>query len=516
MHWFESPSQTATLRERGKRETPAAGVAPHRHAVQFYEQDEFLSEAVADFASSALDAGDVFVSIATPAHQQAFARVLEGRGTLLPVAAESARAIFVDARTLLDSFMRDEMPDAAAFRASVGPLITAAAARSKGSVYAYGEMVDLLWRDGKITAAVRLEELWNELARQHDFVLLCAYAMENFADADRTDAFRDICGAHSHVLPTERYAAHDELGVLREVTRPQQRARAPETEMVRRQSLETELLRTVSLLQTRETQLEAALARHEALLEAERAARLEAERARSSAEQANRAKSQFLAVMSHELRTPLNAIGGYSELLELGVHGAITHEQRQAIDRIQRNQRHLLGLINEVLNYARLESGNLRYEITPVVVDEALRGSESLIFPQLRSKRLQFTYASCGSDVMVLADGDRLEQVVLNLLTNAVKFTDSGGHVQLSCESRDGWVLIAVRDTGVGIPAAKLEAIFDPFVQVDTNYTRTREGIGLGLAISRDLARGMGGDLTVESTVGFGSTFTLALPRHTG
>jgi len=516
MNWFDSQSQTATLSERSKRESPSAGVAPHRHAVQFYEQDEFLAAAVADFASSALAGDHAFVSIAAPAHQHAFARTLEARGTVLPVAPESERAIFLDARTLLDSFMRNELPDAAAFRANVGPVIASAATRSKGSVYAYGEMVDLLWRDGKIAAAVRLEELWNQLAREHDFVLLCAYAMENFADAERTDAFRDICGAHSHVLPTERYAAHDELAVLREVTRLQQRARALETEMVRRQSLETELLRTVSLLQTRETQLEAALTRHEALLDAERAARLEAERARSSAEHANRAKSQFLAVMSHELRTPLNAIGGYSELLELGVHGSITGEQRQAIDRIQRNQRQLLGLINEVLNYARLESGNLHYEIAPVVMNEALHGSESLIFPQLRSKRLQFTYAGCGNDVMVLADADRLQQVVLNLLTNAVKFTDPGGRVQLSCDTRGGQVLIAVRDTGVGIPAEKLDAIFDPFVQVDTNYTRTREGIGLGLAISRDLARGMGGELTVESTVGFGSTFTLALPRHIG
>ena len=431
MNWFDSPPPTATLSAHTHSETPSnAAAAPHRHAVQFYEQDEFLADAVAAFASTALHAGSVFVSIATPAHQHAFARTLEAQGMSMPAAVESERAVLLDANTLLDSFMNDGVPDAAAFRATVGPVIAVAAARSAGSVHAYGEMVDILWRQGEITAAVRLEQLWNELAREHDFVLLCAYAMENFADAERTEAFRDVCSAHSHVMPTERYAAHDEIGVLREVTQLQQRARSLETEISRRQSLETELLRTVSLLQLRESQLESALARHEALLELERAARIDAERAKSSAEQANHAKSQFLAVMSHELRTPLNAIGGYSELIELGIHGAITNEQRDALDRIQRNQRHLLGLINEVLNYTRLSRATALRDHGRLA-DEVLRGSESLILPQLHAKRLQFATRLAGATSWVLADRDRLQQVVLNLLTNAVKSTDPGGHVQL-------------------------------------------------------------------------------------
>jgi PAS domain S-box-containing protein len=260
---------------------------------------------------------------------------------------------------------------------------------------------------------------------------------------------------------------------------------------------------------------EQVLARREVerLYDLEQHARTVVEEAYRLAEAANRAKSQFLAVMSHELRTPLNAIGGYAELLEMGIRGPVTPEQREDLHRIQSSQRHLLGLINEVLNYAKLETGSVSYDVDDILVRETLVAAESLVAPQARAKGLALVTTECGVDSTVRADGEKLRQVLVNLLSNAVKFTDSGGRVEMSCSADEDTVRIHVRDTGIGIPDDKLHVIFDPFVQVRGDLARRHEGTGLGLAISRDLARGMGGDLTVESTVRQGSTFTLALPR---
>jgi signal transduction histidine kinase len=245
---------------------------------------------------------------------------------------------------------------------------------------------------------------------------------------------------------------------------------------------------------------------------------VEAEVARGAAEAANRAKSEFLATMSHELRTPLNAIGGYTQLLALGIHGPITGEQHHALDRIQKSQRALLAVINEVLNYARVEIGAVTYDLQPTLVADAVANAAPLVEPQRAAKRLtldvrlpEFVGRSAP---YVLADGDKLQQILLNLLSNAVKFTPEGGRVAVEVleriDERDR-VLLRVVDTGVGIPADKLDAIFEPFVQIGRALNNPGEGTGLGLAISRDLARGMGGDLTVESTLGAGSAFTLAL-----
>ena len=238
-----------------------------------------------------------------------------------------------------------------------------------------------------------------------------------------------------------------------------------------------------------------------------------AERARAEAETANRAKSEFLAVMSHELRTPLNAIGGYTELIALGLHGPVTPQQLHDLERIQVSQRHLLGLINEVLNYAKLETGIVRFDIAPVRVCDVLAGAEELVAPQVRGRGLQLSMEHCPNELCVLADREKMRQVIVNLLSNAVKFTDPGGRITLSCEARGDRVCVAVRDTGIGIAPEKQAAIFEPFVQVRSDLARTAEGTGLGLAISRDLARGMDGELEVESTPGEGSTFTLTLPR---
>jgi PAS domain S-box-containing protein len=244
----------------------------------------------------------------------------------------------------------------------------------------------------------------------------------------------------------------------------------------------------------------------------ERARLIESERAaRAEADAANQVKTQFLATMSHELRTPLNAIGGYAELVEMGIHGPVTPAQREALERIQRSQQHLLNLVNNVLSLVKLDTKHVRYHLMDVPVDQALQFVVEATAPQLHAKRLRYAQAPC-TGITVRADGEKLRQILINLFSNAIKFTDDGGTIAVSCSAEGRDVRIDVRDTGCGIPAEQLDAIFDPFVQGDRRLNRPVEGTGLGLAISRELAHGMGGTVTVASVVGEGSTFTLRLP----
>ena len=266
-------------------------------------------------------------------------------------------------------------------------------------------------------------------------------------------------------------------------------------------------LRSALRARLRQFEIRDYVTERERLLESERAARAEAE-------DANRAKSRFLTVMSHELRTPLNAIGGYAELIELEVHGAITDAQREALQRIQRSERHLLGLIESVLSFARVEAGTVRFDIRKVGTSELINTAQALVEPQVRARGLRIELAECDENRWIAADLEKACQILLNLLSNAMKFTPRGGLVTLRCASRDDVVEISVADTGMGIPPNKLDSIFEPFVQIDTGLTRTQEGVGLGLAISRDLARGMAGDLSVVSTLGKGTCFTLRLPAY--
>ncbi len=256
------------------------------------------------------------------------------------------------------------------------------------------------------------------------------------------------------------------------------------------------------------------------LYAAERAARAEAEAARARAESANQSKSQFLANMSHELRTPLNAIAGYVQLLDMGLHGPVTDAQRDALARVDRAQRHLLGLITDVLNYAKLESGRVEYDVKPVAMAEVVEQVAPLVEPQLAAKGLLFERPTpAEGEHEVWADREKLVQVMVNLLSNAVKFTPEGGRVRVAVltrtavrdATRGGVAFVRVTDSGIGIPRERQESVFQPFVQVRAGYTRAHEGTGLGLAIARDLARGMGGDLRVRSREGRGSTFTVTL-----
>jgi signal transduction histidine kinase len=260
-----------------------------------------------------------------------------------------------------------------------------------------------------------------------------------------------------------------------------------------------------------EAQAEELQAQHEQLTEL--AAQLEIRT--EAAEAANKAKASFLAAMSHDLRTPLNAIIGYVDLITMGLRGEVTPGQARDLERIRSSGRRLLALINDILNFARLEAGKVEIVLQPVRLDVALRGLQSSFLPQLKARELRYRYEGCPPDLTVQADLDRMEQILLNLVSNAIKFTAPGGEITIDVEAADD-VCVHVRDTGVGIPADHLSRIFEPFVQVDARRTGDGDrGVGLGLAISRELARAMGGELTAESEPGVGSRFTLRLRRST-
>jgi signal transduction histidine kinase len=235
--------------------------------------------------------------------------------------------------------------------------------------------------------------------------------------------------------------------------------------------------------------------------------------AREAAEAGNRAKSDFLAAMSHELRTPLNAIGGYAELIDMGLRGPVSDEQRRDLARIRASQTHLLGLIGGLLDLSRIENGHVSYDIQSIGVAPMLADIEGLVLPQATAKNQFLTCDARAPDLAVRADREKLRQVLLNLLSNAVRHSPVGASITVLAGRRGhDRIAIKVCDTGPGIPPERQEAIFEPFVQLDRSLTRSTEGVGLGLAISRDLARGMGGDITVESAPGEGACFVLELP----
>jgi len=239
--------------------------------------------------------------------------------------------------------------------------------------------------------------------------------------------------------------------------------------------------------------------------------------AAETARQANRSKAEFLAMMSHELRTPLNAIGGYVELMIDGIPTPPTEAQLNYLRRIHKSQQHLLGLIEAVLTHAKIEAGKLTYQITDVYAHEVLGVLESLTSPQRAAKRLSYDCADCEQKLVFRADKQKLVQIVLNLLSNAVKFTPADGRITVStARISNELAAISVADTGLGMSPEELALVFEPYVQFDSSLSREHKGTGLGMPISREMARAMGGDLVATSLPGAGSIFTLTLPLAEG
>lgn len=240
-------------------------------------------------------------------------------------------------------------------------------------------------------------------------------------------------------------------------------------------------------------------------------ARNEAEIARAEAERANTIKTDFLAVMSHELRTPLTAIMGYEELLSDGITGPVTELQRQQLGRINASARHLLGLIDEILTFARVDVGRERVRWESMSVNQTLRDAAALIEPMASTKKLKYVIELLDEDQAIQTDGTKFRQMLVNLLSNGIKFTEKG-EVRLASSVANGMLEIRISDTGVGIDADHIEYVFEPFWQAEQSATRKSGGTGLGLSVTRKLARLLGGDVTVASRAGAGTTFLLTIP----
>ncbi len=280
-----------------------------------------------------------------------------------------------------------------------------------------------------------------------------------------------------------------------------------------RQRAEQELVRLKDVLEAKTEALARSLEETQAMLEERDRARADAEAARIAAQAGNEAKSRFVSMVSHELRTPLGAIGGYAALLDEGIHGALSDEQRQFVARIRRNQEHLLRLADELLDLASIESGQFTLNLDGFAIQLVVESVRHMIEPQIQARDLRFEVLAFDDTLSVLADRERVDQIALNLVANAVKFTPPGGTITISATAAGKDVFLQVQDTGPGIQADKLEEVFKPFVQIDSRRGGISGGTGLGLAISRELARAMSGALSAESEQGKGSTFTLCLPR---
>jgi two-component system, sensor histidine kinase and response regulator len=265
------------------------------------------------------------------------------------------------------------------------------------------------------------------------------------------------------------------------------------------------------VLRDMDTDRSALILREQQARSAAERARIEAETARTAAERANTIKTDFLAVMSHELRTPLTAIMGYEELLSDGITGPVTEEQRQQLGRINASAHHLLGLIDEILTFARVDVGREKIRLDKISMNAAIAEATVLVEPMAAAKSLRFVVVNLFEDQTITTDRTKFKQMLVNLLSNAIKFTDEG-EVRLTAAIRGDFAELCVSDTGIGIEPGHVEAIFEPFWQVEQGATRRAGGTGLGLSVTRKLARLLGGDVTVKTGIGKGSTFTLTLP----
>ena len=450
------------------------------HTVQFYEDEAFLRETVARYLGAGLIADEPVVVIATEPHRRAFQESLAAKGFDVERASAAGRLTVLDARATLDAFMVAGMPEWEPFRTLVGGTIDRClAASERKRVRLYGEMVDVLWRDGNPQAAIRLEELWNDLGRAQPFSLLCAYVMGNFFKEAHGEPFARICKAHDHVVPAESYSESDERDKrLREISLLQQRARALETELKRRSEME-EALRY----------------------------------AREQAEAASTAKDEFLAMLGHELRNPLSPILTALELMKLRGDGRISREQEV----IDRQTRHLIRLVDDLLDVSRITRGKVELRRQPVEIRDVLAKATEIASPLLEQRRHHFDVHAPPRGLRLEADEARVAQVVANLLTNAAKYTEPGGHISLMARRDGSEVVIEVRDDGIGIPPGLLPRIFDLFVQGRQASDRAEGGLGIGLALVRNLVTMHGGTVVARSPgLGKGSTFTVRLPALDG
>jgi signal transduction histidine kinase/CheY-like chemotaxis protein len=453
----------------------ASASAHHAHVVQFYEGESFLVDAVSQYIAPALAAEGVGIVIATAQHRTAVAESLRMRGVDLAAVVDQGRYVALDAGETLARCTVRGWPDETRFNAVIGGAIARATPTGRPlRVRAFGEMVSLLWKEGKGDAAIRMEQLWNALATKVPFSLLCAYPMADFHREAHGESFGAICDAHTRVVPAESYTAlTGEEEQLRVITDLQQKARALEGEVAERQKVEEELNARLAELAD-----------------------------------VDRRKDEFLAMLGHELRNPLSAVRNALITARLD-----PVRRDRALDIAGRQADQLARLVDDLLDVARITRGRIRLHTRRVrlnaIVEHALETTRQLV--QERAHDLSVNLPAC--DVWVDGDATRLEQVVVNLVSNAAKYTERGGRIEVSVEHWGREVVLRVRDDGIGIPAETLPHVFELFSQADRTLDRAQGGLGIGLTVVRRLVELHHGRVEAHSDgAGTGAEFIVTLP----
>lgn len=453
------------------------------HFVQFYEADGFLLKSLSGFIGKAITSGESAIVVATAEHRQGLDELLQANGINIDGAKADGRYLTLDAAETLSKFMVDGSPEPDRFNEVMGNVIRSVTFGDT-PIRAFGEMVALLWADGNNKAAIKLEELWNDLQKAHSFSLFCAYPMTGLAGEQYVEAHNDVCSVHSRVIPAESYAdLSDQDDRLRAIASLQQKAESLEAEVNVRREVEERL----------------------------RLALVGEQMARAEAETANRMKDEFLATVSHEIRTPLNAIIGWSHLLRSGRLDDAT--AARALETIDRNAKSQAQIIEDILDVSRMITGKLRLNSEPVDIATVINEAIDSVQLAIDSKDLHLEVTLDPTARHTLGDPARLQQVVWNLLANAIKFTPATGRIEIKVERVADDLQLHVSDSGLGMNESILPFVFDRFRQADSTTTRRHGGLGLGLAISRHLIELHGGTIQATSPgEGLGSTFTIRLP----
>jgi signal transduction histidine kinase len=447
------------------------------HFVQFYESDTALLESVSGYVESGLTDGAAAIVIATREHLEKLERHWEAQGLNLETARRTGQYTGLAADETLSKLLLDDWPQSKRFYDVIGSVVAEAAARFP-RVVAFGEMVALLWQDGKQSAAIHLEELWNDLQKRHPFALFCAYPMSACAEETHTQPFRGVCAAHSHVIPAESYTAlTDPQERLAAISQLQQKARALETEVRIRKRLEKEL-------QKKLTQLTAM----------------------------DRRKDEFLAMLGHELRNPLAAIGSLAELMRRQRTGP-GHSNLPLCEMLGRQVMQMARLVDDLLDASRITQGKITLQKEPLELMAIVARAIETTRPATNARGHRLRVVMPEEPIRIRGDLTRLVQVFSNLLNNAAKYTPPGGQIAVTAKARDTEVELRVQDNGVGMAPELLPRVFDLFSQADQSIERSDGGLGVGLALVRCIVELHGGRVEALSDgPGAGSEFVVRLP----
>src|SRR5688572_14893432 len=456
------------------REQPS-DIAVNSHAVQFYEHESYLLDSVTDHIGSALAAQSAGILIATLPHRDGVAQRLSARGLDVVGASAQGRYVALDARDTLTRLMVDGWPDPVRFDDTIGSLISKTRERAP-QVHAFGEMVALLWAEGNREAAIRLEELWNELGTRMPFSLLCAYPILAFHDASHAKPFRDMTATHTQVIPAESYMELQGDAQLRIIAQLQQQAAALEAETIQRRHAESALRQKMEQLAD-----------------------------------ADRRKDEFLAMLGHELRNPLAPVTTALQLMRL--HSDEPLRVARARETIERQVEHMTRLIDDLLDVSRITRGKIELRHEAVVLSSLVARAVEAARPVIDERGHRLTLDLPDEPVTLTGDPARLEQVLANLLNNAAKYTDVGGRIWVRAFAEDGKLVLSVKDNGAGLTPSMCENVFDLFVQGPEVRAYARGGLGIGLTLVRRLVEMHKGTVEVRSDgPGQGCEFIVRLP----